>query len=249
MPAQAPITIVNVNGGKDSPAVSEVLRTAGFRVEDAATADAAARLAAGRPGLVILSPGPDAPPDEQLFRQLKDNPATASVPVLQLVNASATHFVERADGYLVQPVDPVELLAMVKSLLRLQQAEAAARQAEQRYRSVVEGSLQGILIHQDGIIRFANPALARMFGYSAPEELVGLHTDLLIAPEDRPTLEARRRAVLGGEAVTEGHEWQGVRRDGSRLWVQSTVSTIPWDGRPAVLSLRIDVTEHKRADL
>jgi PAS domain S-box-containing protein len=75
--------------------------------------------------------------------------------------------------------------------------EQRLRENEIRYRSVVEGSLQGILIHQEEHICYANSALARMFEYDTPEELLGRPLwGTFVLPENRAELEDRTRRLL-----------------------------------------------------
>ena len=142
----------------------------------------------------------------------------------------------------------VRLDAVVSDVTERRDAEEALRQSEERYRSVVEGSLQGVLIHQDGRVQFANAALARIFRYDSPEELLGRDPDVLTAPESRPGLCARRVVCQSGGDQPLFHEWQGLRRDGTKVWIQSTVTMISWNGRPAFLSSRVEVTEKKRLE-
>lgn len=127
-------------------------------------------------------------------------------------------------------------------------SEEALRQSEARYRSVVEGSIQGIIIHQDNRILFSNAAAARIFGFASPDEMIGLDPDGLEAPEERHRFAGWREACLRGELGAEIHEWQGLRKDGSRIWVESTVTTIHWNGRPAFVSFRLDITKRKHLE-
>jgi PAS domain S-box-containing protein len=128
------------------------------------------------------------------------------------------------------------------------QAEEARQASELQYRCLVEGSIEGIYIHQDFVIRLANPAFARMFGFERAEAAIGTDIRTLIAPEDQARMEAYKQQRLRGEPAPARYEFQGVRRDGTRLWLENTVSIITWDGRPAILATLFDLTERKQLE-
>jgi len=130
----------------------------------------------------------------------------------------------------------------------LKRAQQALRESEARYRGLVEGSIQGISIHQDFIVRFANPAFARMFGYEAPAQVIGRNALTLVAAEDRDRLEAYSLARLHGEPVPSRYEFQGMRRDGARVWIEGVISLTTWDSRPATLATLFDLTERKQLE-
>ncbi len=127
-------------------------------------------------------------------------------------------------------------------------AEEALRESEAQYRGLAEGSIQGIYIHRDFVIQLANPALARMYGYERPEDLVGRSLETLIAPPDLPRLRAYAAARLRGESVPVRYEFQSVRKDGGLIWVETLVSVISWNGAPAFLATQVDVTDRRRAE-
>jgi PAS domain S-box-containing protein len=134
-----------------------------------------------------------------------------------------------------------------REITERKQSEEALRQSEELYRSLVEGSIQGILIHQESIIQFANQSAARIFGYTGPDELVGKNLwEALVAPEERAELNARNTTMMQGKRIPAHPRWQGIRKDGTRIWVQSTASLISWQNGPAGLSFYIDVTEAKQ---
>ncbi len=63
---------------------------------------------------------------------------------------------------------------------------AALRESEERFHSLSDASLEGIMIHEQGVIVDTNLSFARLFGYERPDELIGAN-----ALESLLTLEAR----------------------------------------------------------
>lgn len=126
----------------------------------------------------------------------------------------------------------------------------ALRASETRFRSVVEGSTQGIIIQQDGRIVYANSAMAQLFGYNTPEEMVGLNPfEDLIADSDLDMFRERTAAVYRGETVPPTPPWRARRSDGKAVWISSTAHVSEWEGRPAVASFYTDISEARHAEM
>jgi PAS domain S-box-containing protein len=131
--------------------------------------------------------------------------------------------------------------------MRIQQALAAS---EGRFRNLVEGSLQGVLVLDvNWRVLFANRAAARMFGFGEPEEMVaqGLVEDF-IHPDDRERLRAFNQARMRGERVPNQYEYRGLGKDGSTIWLNALVRVVQWDGTPAAQVTLIDITEQKAVE-
>jgi PAS domain S-box-containing protein len=80
-------------------------------------------------------------------------------------------------------------------------AERAAHEHEDLYRSLVEMSPDGIMVHTGGIVVYANARLAEIMGADSPDRLIGKQSIDFVSPEDRPAALARRRKVAAGQAV------------------------------------------------
>lgn len=128
--------------------------------------------------------------------------------------------------------------------------EAALRDSEARFRGIIEGSIQGIVMQRDGRILYANPAMARIFGYPDSNTMHGLSsTDAFVAEEERPALRARTAAAHSGAQLEPHPGWRGFRRDGTEIWLTTMAHRIIWQGQPAVASFYLDITDRKRTEL
>ena len=142
-----------------------------------------------------------------------------------------------------------ENASLRKEIAERQRIEESLRASEALYRMVVENALQGILIHQDQRIVYANAASALMFGYNSVEALVGQPLwETLIAPDDWPVLKARTALLMRGERLPPHPGWRGVRKDGSTIWITANASLVSWHGQPAIAAFYTDITERKWAE-
>lgn len=129
------------------------------------------------------------------------------------------------------------------------QAEQKLHLNEARYRALVEGSIQGIcVIRRDNSVLFANPALAAIYGYDHPDEMIGASALQFVAPRDRERLGRYLVARLCGEPTPIRYEFEGLKRDGTPIWLEAVVSVVSWDGKPSILATQIDITARKKAE-
>jgi len=128
-----------------------------------------------------------------------------------------------------------------------QRGGTASEEGENRFRTLCEASLAGIYIVQDGRIRYANPALARLLACT-PDELNGTFPLGFIHPEDRPVAEENMRRRLCGEAETSQYEARYVRKDGNVVHVEVLGSRIDYGGQPALIGTVLDISDRKRAE-
>lgn len=116
------------------------------------------------------------------------------------------------------------------------------------FNRLVEQSLVGVYVVQDGRFAYVNPRLAELFGYSVDEVYRLDSVEALVAPPDRELVRENIRRRTAGEVESLRYSFRGQRRDGSCLEVEVHGSRIDAGGRPAVLGMLLDVTERNRAE-
>jgi len=143
-----------------------------------------------------------------------------------------------------------EITAVIRNVGESRMAQLRLMESENRYRLLLDQSLQGTLVLQDFKVVYANETLARMAGMRV-QELLNLTPEELtrmIHPEDRELVWGRFRDRMSDKTVPSNYECRFVRRDGTLRWAEVHSSRIEYHGRPAVQSSIIDVTERKNAE-
>ena len=120
------------------------------------------------------------------------------------------------------------------------------RQNEERYRTLVEESFDGILVQKGAKIVFANSRLHEMLGYGKGE-LKGLDHWLLYHPDYHKLTRESAQARMRGEKVPSQYEVRLQRKDGASFAAEIRAKAVSFDGTPGVQVWVRDITELKRA--
>ncbi|MCC5887718.1 MAG: response regulator [Gammaproteobacteria bacterium] len=127
--------------------------------------------------------------------------------------------------------------------------EQRLAQSEQRYRALVETSLDGVLVHRNFDLLYVNPAAARLVGYESSEALLAVGSALeLLPPEERALAHERVAARRRDEHVERDYDMDVLHRDGRRIRLRTLVSQVEWDGEPAWQVVVTDASERTEAD-
>ena len=155
----------------------------------------------------------------------------------------------RASGRL--SYDPDSVNGSIVTLIDItdrKKAEMELKESEDRYRLLVESSPDGIIIHQDGIVIFANKAAAVLLNADKPDELVGKPVMSFVHPDCIKTVHDRIHSTqnAGDEAPLIEEKFLGI--DGIEIEVE--VAAIPFSlkGKPATQVVFRDLTKRKKAE-
>ncbi|HKW16771.1 MAG TPA: response regulator [Terriglobales bacterium] len=138
-----------------------------------------------------------------------------------------------------------------EQMLLLEREVGQRREAQDRFRLLVENSPMGILLCDNhGKITEANSQLQRMFGYNR-EEMIGKPVDMLV-PESLRSLHSRHRHEYLMKPQTRpmgvGMELYGQRKDGATFPVEISLSPLRGADHPMISSTVVDITERKKLE-
>jgi two-component system NtrC family sensor kinase len=225
--------------------LSRILVRAGLKVEQCGSGKEALERVKSLPDLVILDVQLPDYSGYQVCRKIKNNPLTAGVTVLQISasfvsNESKVEALEGgADGYLTHPIDATVLVATVKSLLRLKQAETIFRQSAQQWQSTVDALPEYlVLLDTENKVVRCNRAFVELSKKSLAE-LVGSDSVAIL------------EQVLGSAEFlhrTETSRYVAEQQRGARWYRVTSDAVMVGDQRIGSIVVLTNLTERKLAE-
>ena len=244
--------VLNVDDNRDSLRIKTVtLKRAGFEVLEAESGREALQLVSrSRPDVVLLDINLPDLSGFEVCREIKTNPATSSTLVVQ-ISACFTKGSDKikgldggADGYLTSPVEPPLLVATIKSILRVRNAEGARSPMTLHWQAAFDAVTDGIALldHQGRVIQ-CNASCEPLLG-KARLEIAGRALSHLLPLESRE-----------GDANSAPLNLQSRSRQSTEVvlfgkWVKITFDPVMTDdgsllGAVCILS---DITERKNLE-
>lgn len=144
----------------------------------------------------------------------------------------------------------ISLLSSGEDITLRKKAEEALRENEEKYRYLIENTMQGVLITKGFDVLYANSAVEHIWGYSIEEvySLTAADVHSKVHPADREYLAKRVNIRKQGKKISTRYNFRGIRKDGEIIWLEVDTKDITYKGEKAQLTTFIDVTEKKRAE-
>jgi PAS domain S-box-containing protein len=155
-----------------------------------------------------------------------------------------------ADDYLKKPFDAHELRARLRVGAERKRMEAELREAERKYRGLFNDAIVGIFQSTvAGRLLSVNPAMARIFGYDSPEEMLAAVTSISQQLYVKPNRRGDFVLALEKFGVVKDFECEVFRKDGSKIWTSASAQAVRENGVAVRYEGMVqDITERKSAE-
>ncbi len=126
-------------------------------------------------------------------------------------------------------------LAMVTDISEKKNAEDSLRESEDRYRKIVEGASDAIIVHQSGFLMFVNPAAVKLVGAKDAQSLIGQNALHFVHPDDHAAVFERLKLLTQPNSSVPPLKERFIRLDGSIVTTEVSATAINWNGRHATM--------------
>ena len=188
---------------------------------------------------------------KRTIKRVSDTGEPGSYEVRAVNQQGPISWFETQVGPITQGEKTVSLLLISTDISERKQAEQKLRESEEHFRTFAEQSFMGITIIQDGVIKYINQKLADIHKRSMEQLLKFKPQDFLksIHSDERGKIIEEMNALIKGDKQISNFEMKSIREDGKIIWLKQFSKKIEYNGRPAILTNIIDITERKEDEI
>lgn len=186
------------------------------------------------------------------------------IPYAQVLNTGEAvqgqeYTVERADGSRIvvrvsasplrnESGELVGIVATFSDVTERDHAERALREAEERYRSLVEASPDAIAVYSEGKFVYANSAALTLLGAESEDDLIGRSVLDFIDPSSLDVVMKRMAEIARERRPLPPIEEKLLRFDGKPVWVELAAIPFSFKGQPSVQVVTRNITLRREAE-
>ncbi len=208
----------------------------------------------------------------EVCEKLKSSKTTKHIPIIMLTAYKTDQESKQkglelgADAFLTKPIDETEIVSQIKVMLRIKAAEDHLREKNtelqklvkkktvelseknEQYKSLVENSLEGMYIIQDGKICFHNKKFAEIVGFKSNTNLISKPIMHFVAKDNFDLVNKMMERKLSGEQKSTHYKFKIEKPNNEVIIVESLANQILLDNKPAVQGVLRDITEVSNLD-
>ena len=142
-----------------------------------------------------------------------------------------------------------QLLGGFNRLLEtLRRRDHALQESEERFRSLVEWTPQGIAVHTGGKFVYANPAAVRILQAGSEADIVGQPVLRFVHPDSHAQITAEMEAASPSDSTNGQAEYRFITLQGNCIDVEGKGTVIQFQGKPVRQIAFTDITERKATE-
>ncbi len=135
----------------------------------------------------------------------------------------------------------------IRDITGQKEAEEKLKESEERYRTAIEYSNDGVAIVKGNTHLYVNQRFCEIFGFDSPDEIIGETHSKTIHPDDLKKVQDINARRQRGEEAPKKYEFKGLRKDGAIVYIEVSATNTTFRGEPVTLAYFRDVTERKIA--
>jgi len=160
------------------------------------------------------------------------------------------------ERYLYHTASPIydeegRIQGAVQAILDMTEREMLARElkdSEEKFRRLVETSLDGIVLHRDMNLLYVNRACLKMFNYQDPGQMLGRSLLQFLDPQYRQAATRWLGQLARGATKPRVFEMKGVQKDGRKFDLEGISIPTTYEGQPAIQTHIRDITHKKHLE-
>jgi PAS domain S-box-containing protein len=143
---------------------------------------------------------------------------------------------------------PAGFRGFARDVTEQKKTTQALHRSEERFRLLIEGSIQGVIIHSKLKPLFVNQAYADIFDTTIDAILAMPSVLPLYAPVEQERLLGYMHARLQDKSAPSQYTCRGKTQNGTTIWLDHRVRKVDWWGKHAIQMTVYDITKRKRAE-